>query len=96
MLEIPRRKLLGMTMAVFGFFTTQSIVIGEKKVSGFGVQVSGNCLKSEDRRQRAENSKTLNPKSEARNSKQIRMTKYNNDQKKNSLDLLLPFRICFI
>ena len=24
MLEIPRRKLLGMTMAVFGFFTTQS------------------------------------------------------------------------
>jgi hypothetical protein len=24
MLEIPRRKLLGMTMAVFGFFTTLS------------------------------------------------------------------------
>jgi hypothetical protein len=25
MLEIPRRKLLGMTMAVFSFFTTQSV-----------------------------------------------------------------------
>jgi hypothetical protein len=24
MLDIPRRKLLGMTMAVFGFFTTLS------------------------------------------------------------------------
>jgi hypothetical protein len=27
MLEIPRRKLLGMTMAVFGFFTTQSSLL---------------------------------------------------------------------
>jgi hypothetical protein len=27
MLEIPRRKLLGMTMAVFGFFTTQSLLV---------------------------------------------------------------------
>jgi hypothetical protein len=26
MVEIPRRKLLGMTMAVFGFFTTLSMM----------------------------------------------------------------------
>jgi hypothetical protein len=34
MLEIPRRKLLGMTMAVFGFFTTQSAMVG----AGFGLE----------------------------------------------------------
>ena len=31
MLEIPRRKLLGMTMAVFGFFTTQSRLAVERR-----------------------------------------------------------------
>jgi HAE1 family hydrophobic/amphiphilic exporter-1 len=31
MFEIPRRKLLGMTMAVFGFFTTLSPVEIERK-----------------------------------------------------------------
>ena len=32
MFKIPRRKLLGMTTAVFGFFTTLSIIITELRL----------------------------------------------------------------